>query len=189
MTQSQSTPGRTHFWRMLGWGGAAGLLALPLVAMQFTREVNWTLSDFIAMGILIGGTGLLIEGALRVSTNASYRLGAIVTAIGCFMLVWVNAAVGMIGSENNAANLAYALIPVAIIGGCVVGRLRAGAMAAALTAAGMLQIAIGGWAYAGDLGREGIGWPRDIAGVTILFTGVWLAAAALFARAARSMRG
>ena len=28
-------------WRWLMWGGIAGLLALPAVAMQFTDEVRW----------------------------------------------------------------------------------------------------------------------------------------------------
>ena len=34
-------------WRFVGWGIAASLLLLPLFAMQFTPEVNWTASDFI----------------------------------------------------------------------------------------------------------------------------------------------
>ena len=44
---------------------AAGLLLLlPLVAMQFTNEVNWTFSDFLVAGILLFGTGGLIELAM-----------------------------------------------------------------------------------------------------------------------------
>ncbi|MGK7368692.1 MAG: hypothetical protein ACNS64_00650, partial [Candidatus Halalkalibacterium sp. M3_1C_030] len=34
------------------------LLLIPLIAMQFTDEVVWTLSDFIFAGTLIFGTGL-----------------------------------------------------------------------------------------------------------------------------------
>jgi hypothetical protein len=33
---------------LAGHGGT--LLLLPLVAMQFTREVNWGLEDFLAAG-------------------------------------------------------------------------------------------------------------------------------------------
>ena len=41
------------------------LLLIPLIAMQFTDEVNWTLFDFVVMGILLLGTGLLCELVLR----------------------------------------------------------------------------------------------------------------------------
>ena len=35
---------------------ALGLLLIPLIAMQFTKEVNWTFSDFLMMGILLSST-------------------------------------------------------------------------------------------------------------------------------------
>ena len=41
------------------------LLLIPLVAMQFTEEVNWTLADFLVAGVLLYGTGLLCELILR----------------------------------------------------------------------------------------------------------------------------
>src|SRR4029079_19718614 len=34
-------------WRVIGWGAVTILLMLPLIAMQFTTEVNCTASDFI----------------------------------------------------------------------------------------------------------------------------------------------
>lgn len=37
---------------------AAGLLLLPLVAMQFTDDVVWDAFDFVFMGTLPGGVGL-----------------------------------------------------------------------------------------------------------------------------------
>jgi uncharacterized membrane protein len=39
----------------------AAILAIPLVAMQFTDEVDWGLSDFIIIGALLLGTGLMYE--------------------------------------------------------------------------------------------------------------------------------
>src|ERR1041385_1445087 len=37
----------------------ASMLMVPLVAMQFTGEVNWSTGDFIVMGVLLFGTGQL----------------------------------------------------------------------------------------------------------------------------------
>ena len=48
---------------------AAGLLMVPLVAMRFTSEVNWSVFDFIVAGVLLFGTGLAIELALRIVTG------------------------------------------------------------------------------------------------------------------------
>lgn len=74
------------------------LLLIPLVAMQFTNEVAWTLSDFIVMAILLLGTGLLCELVLRkVKTiyNRLFVCGAILVA---FLVIWAELAVGLIGT-------------------------------------------------------------------------------------------
>ncbi|GGI23503.1 hypothetical protein [Pedobacter mendelii] len=41
------------------------ILSIPLIAMQFTNEVNWTLIDFAAAGGLLLSTGLAIELVIR----------------------------------------------------------------------------------------------------------------------------
>lgn len=74
------------------------LLLIPLVAMQFTAEVNWTLSDFIAAGVLIAGTGLLYVGLTRVLTSPKQRL-AVAGVLGVlFLLTWIELAVGIFGT-------------------------------------------------------------------------------------------
>ena len=51
----------TGWWRILGWGGAAVLILTPLVAMQFSSEVDWSLSDFVIVGTMLGVAGLAME--------------------------------------------------------------------------------------------------------------------------------
>ena len=74
------------------------LLSIPLIAMQFTTEVKWNLSDFIIMGILLLGTGLLCELILRKIQKPQHK----VLLCGFFMLVlflvWAELAVGVFGS-------------------------------------------------------------------------------------------
>ena len=54
------------------------LLILPLIAMQFTNQVNWSVGDFIVMAMLLFGTGVLCEFAIRRITTISYRYLTIV---------------------------------------------------------------------------------------------------------------
>jgi hypothetical protein len=43
------------------------LLSVPLVAMQFTKEVNWSFSDFAIGGFILFGTAFIIKLILRSS--------------------------------------------------------------------------------------------------------------------------
>lgn len=75
--------------------GTAAILMLPLLAMQFTREVNWTGSDFVVAAVLLGVTGLALElGVARLADmkRRLLRAGAIALA---FVYAWAELAVGI----------------------------------------------------------------------------------------------
>lgn len=72
------------------------LLLIPLIAMQFTHEVNWTLSDFVIMGILMLTTGLLCELVMRKTKKIKYRILICLGILGAFLLIWAQLAVGII---------------------------------------------------------------------------------------------
>jgi hypothetical protein len=77
---------------------AAALLAFPLVAMQFTSEVDWTLSDFVIAGVLLFGTGTLLEVMLRKVKKWEHRvILAGILLLGLF-LIWAELAVGVFGT-------------------------------------------------------------------------------------------
>src|SRR5688572_15784957 len=99
--------GRNRF-RPLIWGAAAFLLLVPAVAMQFTGEVDWTGSDFVIMGIPLGMVCGLYELAVWLSGNTAYRAAFGIAVLTGFLTVWVNLAVGMLGSEDNIENLMFA---------------------------------------------------------------------------------
>ena len=162
-------------WRIAGWGAAAGLLLVPLVAMQFTNEVDWTVGDFIAAALLIGGPGLAFEAIAYRTGNAAYRTGAALALLVSFLLVWVNLAVGIIGSEDNEINLVFAGVLAVAAGGACIARLRARGMARTMIATALAQAATGIVAWIYD--------PRVTLFIGIL-TGMWLIAATLFDRAA-----
>lgn len=74
------------------------LLLIPLIAMQFTNEVNWTASDFVVAGILLFGTGFLAELLLRKVKNKNYRIAAVAVLLVILFLVWAELAVGIFGT-------------------------------------------------------------------------------------------
>lgn len=74
------------------------LLLIPLIAMQFTNEVNWTLFDFVAAGVLLLGTGLLCELVIRKVTNIKYRIAICAALLAALILVWLQLAVGIFGT-------------------------------------------------------------------------------------------
>ena len=78
--------------------GTAAILLVPLVAMQFTSEVNWTGGDFIVAGALLGGTGLLFELATSKLRTRRTRMMAGVAIVLGFLFVWAELAVGLVGS-------------------------------------------------------------------------------------------
>jgi hypothetical protein len=76
-------------------GVIIGLLCIPLIAMQFTEEVNWSLFDFAVMAILLSLTGFSIEIAIRKTQNLDRRYFYITLIVLVFLLVWAQLAVGI----------------------------------------------------------------------------------------------
>ena len=74
------------------------LLMIPLIAMQFTNEVAWTLFDFVVMGVLLLTTGLLCELVLRKVNKLSHRIALCVALILVLLIIWAELAVGVFGT-------------------------------------------------------------------------------------------
>ena len=74
------------------------LLLIPLVAMQFSEEVNWTLADFLVAGVLLYGTGLLCELILRKVKKVKLRIALCIAIIIVLLLIWAEMAVGIFGT-------------------------------------------------------------------------------------------
>ncbi|WP_207484363.1 hypothetical protein [Arenibaculum pallidiluteum] len=167
------------------WAGAAVLLLLPLVAMQFTDEVDWDEADFLVFGAMLVSACGGLERAARMTSSIAYRAAMGVALAAAFILVWMNLAVGIIGSEDNPANLMFgAVLAVGIIGAAM-ARLRPRGMARALLATALAQSSVTVIALIAGLGSTGPGWPGGILSLTGFFTALWVGSALLFRKAAR----
>lgn len=87
----------------------AAILMLPLLAMIFdwqvpepgysiSSEVDWGPFDFVVMGTLLSGTGLLIVLALRKIKDTPRWAAIIIALLLAFLLIWAELAVGIFGS-------------------------------------------------------------------------------------------
>lgn len=118
------------------------ILLIPLIAMRFTEEVQWTVSDFTIMGTLLFGIGFAYEVVSRKGSTGLYRGAVGMALFATLLLIWMNGAVGIIGSENNPANLLYAGVPLTLVIGAVLARLKAQSMAYALFATAFVQFMV-----------------------------------------------
>lgn len=178
--------GSSPLWRSLRWlvwGGAACLLLLPLVAMQFTADVKWTPLDFIVMGTLLGlGCGAY-ELAVRVARNNAYVVAFGVAAATAFFTIWINLAVGIVGDPGNPVNgLFFAVVAIAIVAAAL-ARLQPMRMAAAMAVTAVAQTIVGLVAFFATSN-----YPEGYL-LSAFFVATWLTSAQLFRMSAcRQMR-
>lgn len=182
------------------------ILSVPLLAMQFTDEVAWNLFDFVFAGVFLFGTGLAYDLVARRVGNPAYRAATGIALASALLLVWVNGAVGIIGSEDNAANLMYFGVLAIGMTGAFIARLEPNGMARTLFAMALAQALVGVIALIGVVadpsfwgeatGAQHPGFVSQvlemnpspvtqILGANGMFIALFLAAASLFQTAAR----
>lgn len=84
------------FGPAIAWVAAVtGLILLvPLVAMQFTHQVDWGMGDFLLMGLLVFSLGSTVVWVFT-SAPAKWRLLMAAGLILTGLYVWAELAVGV----------------------------------------------------------------------------------------------
>lgn len=75
--------------------GTLIILAVPLIAMQFSQEVSWTLADFVAIGTLLLVAGLSFE---VLASNLKEPRKKVLAGLAVALVVayiWAELAVGI----------------------------------------------------------------------------------------------
>lgn len=98
MTESPSTHARrSPRWRIAVWGGAALILLIPAVAMQFSSEVNWGPEDFATIGAMLLAACAAFELTMWLTPSRKWRAVIALAIVAAFLLLWVELAVGIFG--------------------------------------------------------------------------------------------
>lgn len=147
-------------------------------------EVAWGVGDFATFGTMLFGACSVYELAARRTRRIAYRAAVGISVVAALFLVWLNLAVGIIGSEDNPANWMYAGVLGIAVGGAVVSRGRPEGMAITLTVTALAQLAVGGIALVARLGATSPSFPEAILFLSGFFALLWLVSASLFWRSA-----
>ena len=75
------------------------LLFIPLIGNLFSNQVNWSLFDFIVIGILLVLAGLSIHFILEKVRNKILRIVPIIFVIIIILMIWAELAIGVFGSQ------------------------------------------------------------------------------------------
>lgn len=153
------------------------MLAPPLV-LELIDERAGDPGDFVFGGVLFLIVAVAFELAAWVPDRSAYRAGLTLAAVTALANIWINLAVGIIGSENNPANLVYgAVLAFGLLWASLV-RFQPAGLAQAMTATAIAQAAIFIVVLIAGLGFTGP--------ITVFFVGLWLTSAWLFRRAAQA---
>lgn len=157
------------------------ILLLPFLAMQITDEVAWDLSDFIVAGTLLFCSSLSYELVARKVSTTAYRAAFGLALVAALLMVWINLAVGIIGAEDNPANLMYAGVLAVGVIGALLSRFQPHGMSRTMVATALSQALVAGIALivSSDSG------PSEIVILNAFFISLWVGSALLFLKAMR----
>jgi hypothetical protein len=157
----------------------AFILLIPLLAAP-----AWSLADFVIAGALLVGTGLTYVLVARKAGNIAYRFAVGVALAAAFILVWLNLAVGVIGTSGDPANVMYVGVLAVGIIGAIIARFQPPGMARALFATALAQALVAVIALIFGLGSS-LSPPVEILALNGFFVALFVGSAWLFRYAAR----
>ena len=114
-----------------------------------------------------------------------YRMGAGVAVFAGLFQVWINLAVGIVGSEDNQANQAFFGVVITAAACAFTARLAEGMTRAMLATAGVQAFVALALATAPSTARIGPDEPTKVVVLSAGFVTLWLISALLFRRSAR----
>lgn len=165
--------------------GVLILLLVPLTAMQVSDDWNLGFFDFVFAFVVLFGAGLTFELIARKADTIAYKAGVGVAVTAVLLLIWISAAVGIIG-DDEAINFIYFSVPVVGLIGAVLARFEPQGMARASLAMAITQMLVPVIVFAIPNLRGAFMEPPGVLGVialNVFFAILFVASALLFRKA------
>lgn len=77
---------------------AVSLLIIPALGMQFSNEVNWSLSDFLIAGIILLIAASMVNIILTFIHTKLWKIILLIISFLIIAIIWAELAVGIFGS-------------------------------------------------------------------------------------------
>ncbi len=159
------------------------ILLIPTFGNLFVAGCNWGPLDFVFAGSLLFGVGLTFDVVSRWGGTTAYRAAVGIACGTGLVLVWVNAAVGIIGDEDLANAMYLGVLVVGFVGACL-ARLEPRGMSRALVATAAAQAAVPLIALTWVPEEHFAPGVLPVLGLNAVFVAAWLGSALLFRLAA-----
>jgi len=122
--------------RLIMWA----VIVVALLMIPFLAHWPWSAGDYVFGIVMLYGSALVYELVARKLRTGAYRLAVGVAVAAAFLLVWINAAVGIIG--DGPINMLYlGVIAVGIVG-AVASRLKPQGLMRTLVAMAIAQMLV-----------------------------------------------
>lgn len=79
------------------------ILLAPLIGMQITDDIQWSLFDFVVMGLLLLGLGFGIQWIRAKKLKNQTKRNYIFLLILGFLILWAELAVGIFGTPLSGS--------------------------------------------------------------------------------------
>jgi len=159
---------------------SAWLLFIPLTASFVTTEMEWTLSDYVLVWVMLFVAGTTYTLVSRLSSDYTYKAAVALASVTGLFMVWSNLAVGIIGNEDNAINVVYfVIIMIGFIGAFWV-RFQSKGLSRVLGGMALLVAVVGAYALLSGMQHMPESSTMQIIGVHMFFITPLAIAAILF---------
>lgn len=161
------------------------LLTIPFVGTRVSDGWHWQPMEFLSVGTILFGLGLLFEWCARRTRQWTYRAALAIAMFTSLVLVWVNIVGHILGAEEeDPANLVYFAEAAMGFAGALIARFRAhGLFHASLAVAGM-QAGVTILAHAAGLDPANSRPPGALV-LNLILLAAFSVAALLFRKAAK----